>query len=378
MQRLVPPTAIGLFMTVTSSAPASEPEFDPRAWVTPEDLNLAPEVLGQPLATPRQRALAMGVDVALLAVLNGFLNALLVIAMGLGSWLWLKWKRPDLFSRAGLGLRRKPGATAGATAEAITPGRPPRLAAWLLVAMFAVLGVMETVDELRAERKSAPAAQEQEDVEVQDAVEEALKPLTSASSASGVSGEEIAAATAAAAAAAAQAVAEPASAAASASEAERRAKKQSRRIRQLEAELERAKAPRSVALMEEYRYWRDKFGFLILPALYFTLLPALWPGQTVGKRLFGLRILELTGKRLTPLILFKRYGGYAAGMATGFAGFVQLIWDPNRQAIQDKTAHTVVIDTRRPARTFVALAEQAAPTVPTDPASALEAPKDRP
>ncbi|MCV2350753.1 RDD family protein [Paucibacter sp. Y2R2-4] len=360
-------------MTVTSSAPASEPEFDPRAWVTPEDLNLAPEVLGQPLATPRQRALAMGVDVALLAVLNGFLNALLVIAMGLGSWLWLKWKRPDLFSRAGLGLRRKLGATAGPSSEAITPGRPPRLAAWLLVAMFGVLGVMEMVDELRTGHKTAPAVEEQE--EADEAVEEALKPLTNASSASGVSPEEAASATANAVAAIAQAVAEPASGAASASEVERRAKKQSRRIRQLEAELERAKAPRSLALMEEYRYWRDKFGFLILPALYFTLLPALWPGQTVGKRLFGLRILELTGKRLTPLILFKRYGGYAAGMATGFAGFLQLIWDPNRQAIQDKTAHTVVIDTRRPARTFVALADQAAPT---EPAPALEAPKDSP
>jgi len=286
----------------------------------------------------------MGVDVALLAVLNGLLNALLVIAMGLGSWLWLKWKRPDLFSRAGLGLRRK----AAPTAEAVTPGRPPRLAAWLLVAMFGVLGVMEMVDELRAEHKSATAVEEQE--EADEAVEEALKPLTSAGSASGVSPEEAASATAAAVAAVAQAVAEPASAAASASDAERRAKKQSRRIRQLEAELERAKAPRSLALMEEYRYWRDKFGFLILPALYFTLLPALWPGQTLGKRLLGLRVLELTGKRLTPLILFKRYGGYAAGMATGFAGFLQLIWDPNRQAIQDKTAHTVVIDTRRPAK----------------------------
>jgi uncharacterized RDD family membrane protein YckC len=349
---------------MTPSAPASEPEFDPRAWVTPEDLNLAPELLGQPLATPRQRALAMGVDVALLALLNGLLNALLVIAMGLGSWLWLKWKRPDLFSRAGLGLRR----TAGATAEAVTPGRPPRLAAWLLVAMFGVLGVMEMVDELRAERKSATAVEAQE--EAAEAVEEALKPLTSASSAlsaSGVSGEEIAAATAAAAAAAAQAVAEPASAAASASEAERHAKKQSRRIRQLEAELARAKAPRSLALMEEYRYWRDKFGFLILPALYFTLLPALWPGQTVGKRVFGLRILELTGKRLTPLILFKRYGGYAAGMATGFAGFVQLIWDPNRQAIQDKTAHTVVIDTRRPARALALAADKKEVTASTEP-----------
>ena len=49
-------------------------------------------------------------------------------------------------------------------------------------------------------------------------------------------------------------------------------------------------------------------------------------------------------------ILFKRFGGYAAGFFTGGSGFVQLIWDSNRQAIQDKTAHTVVIDLRQPRR----------------------------
>ena len=33
-------------------------------------------------------------------------------------------------------------------------------------------------------------------------------------------------------------------------------------------------------------------------------------------------------------------------MATGGLGFLQILWDPNRQAIQDKTAHTVVVDLR--------------------------------
>jgi hypothetical protein len=42
----------------------------------------------------------------------------------------------------------------------------------------------------------------------------------------------------------------------------------------------------------------------------------------------------------------KRYGGYAAGMATGGLGFTQMLWDPNRQGIQDKAAHTVVLDLR--------------------------------
>jgi hypothetical protein len=37
-------------------------------------------------------------------------------------------------------------------------------------------------------------------------------------------------------------------------------------------------------------------------------------------------------------------------MATGMIGFVQVLWDDNRQAIQDKIAHTVVIDLRQPRR----------------------------
>ncbi|MCW8832829.1 MAG: RDD family protein, partial [Colwellia sp.] len=52
----------------------------------------------------------------------------------------------------------------------------------------------------------------------------------------------------------------------------------------------------------------------------------------------------------TPLSLwdsFGRYGGYGAGLATGLLGFIQIYWDPNRQAIHDKISATVVIDLRQ-------------------------------
>ncbi len=61
-------------------------------------------------------------------------------------------------------------------------------------------------------------------------------------------------------------------------------------------------------------------------------------------------MVELTGKPLTLMTCVKRYGGYAAGIATGMMGFVQIFWDANRQTLQDKTAHTVVINTRDPRR----------------------------
>jgi hypothetical protein len=85
------------------------------------------------------------------------------------------------------------------------------------------------------------------------------------------------------------------------------------------------------------------FGWGIV---YFSLLPALWPGRTVGKALLRLRIVELSGRPLTPLRALKRYGGYAAGIATGGLGFAQALWDPNRQCLHDKAAHTVVLDLR--------------------------------
>jgi RDD family len=89
--------------------------------------------------------------------------------------------------------------------------------------------------------------------------------------------------------------------------------------------------------------WGASFGWGIV---YFSLLPAWWQGRTLGKRLLGLRIVELTGKPITPLRGLKRYGGYAAGMATGGLGFLQMLWEPNGQGLQDKAAHTVVLDER--------------------------------
>jgi RDD family len=120
------------------------------------------------------------------------------------------------------------------------------------------------------------------------------------------------------------------------------------RVARLQAEVDRLRG------QLEHRGLRDhvnealddiglSFGWGIV---YFSLLPAWWRGQTVGKWLFRLRVVELTGKPITPLRALKRYGGYAAGLATGGLGFVHMLWEPNRQALHDKAAHTVVIDER--------------------------------
>ncbi|WDE08295.1 RDD family protein [Thalassomonas viridans] len=82
-------------------------------------------------------------------------------------------------------------------------------------------------------------------------------------------------------------------------------------------------------------------------ALYFTYFTAMWGGQTPGKKLFGLKVLQLDGTPLSLWDSFGRYGGYGAGIATGLLGFLQIFWDANRQAIHDKISATVVIDVHK-------------------------------
>lgn len=79
-------------------------------------------------------------------------------------------------------------------------------------------------------------------------------------------------------------------------------------------------------------------------AFYFTVFTAKFDGQTLGKKLLGIRVIQLDGAKISLWGAFGRYGGYAAGFTTGLLGFIQIFWDANRQGIQDKISSTVVID----------------------------------
>lgn len=92
--------------------------------------------------------------------------------------------------------------------------------------------------------------------------------------------------------------------------------------------------------------WEQLGSAIGLWSLYFTVLLTVWRGQTVGKRLLGLRVLRLDGLPINWWSAFERAGGYIAGLATGLLGFAQVFWDPNRQCIHDKIVGTVVIDAR--------------------------------
>lgn len=83
-------------------------------------------------------------------------------------------------------------------------------------------------------------------------------------------------------------------------------------------------------------------------ALYFSVFTAWANGQTIGKKMCGIRVVKLDGNIPNLWESFGRYGGYGAGFATGLLGFLQLYWDPNRQAIQDKISETLVLRIQKP------------------------------
>ncbi|HEV8692027.1 MAG TPA: RDD family protein [Ideonella sp.] len=286
---------------------------DAGRWVTPEELNVAPGLLGMPLARPARRLLAMGVDLGAIGLVSSFSNFWLLAAFCLA-----------LAERA---RARRRGAS---TARTVVAG--------LLVAWMAYAGVQEAIEAPREDRGTPSGLTDEEAEDAMDqvagaAVAALLAPPPPAASAPAL-------------AASAGAAPDPAATIAALTARVSALQRQLRREHQAAEEAERA------------QHWRERLRRLGLDfgigygwaLVYFTLLPTWWKGQTLGKRLFGLRVREITGKPTTPVLNFKRFGGYLAGMATGGLGFLQLLWDANRQGLQDKAAHTVVVDERAPCR----------------------------
>lgn len=125
--------------------------------------------------------------------------------------------------------------------------------------------------------------------------------------------------------------------------AEARSRELASSVESLTAELRAARSRRGRVTAFLSRTASDLglgFGW---SGLYFTALTVLMRGQTPGKRLFRLRVIRLDGRPIGWWAAFARFGGYSASLATGLLGFAQLLWDRNRQTLQDKLADTVVV-----------------------------------
>jgi hypothetical protein len=84
-----------------------------------------------------------------------------------------------------------------------------------------------------------------------------------------------------------------------------------------------------------------------VPALYFTLAHRGRRGATLGKRLLGIAVRRLDGRRLRLLESLERFGGYFGIPGTIGIGLVELWRDPLRQLGHDRGAGTVVILSRK-------------------------------
>lgn len=267
-------------------------KFNTSGWVRPEKFNVTPDLLGMPLARPSKRAMAIGLDAAAIALLSSFGSLWLVAGIAIaGLQLW-KIRAQSWTKKIWIVL------------------------ILLLLALISGQKALEFYDNFNAPAAPVKVKTESDKKDLEEN-EESASAEVSASEITAIDKEAA----------------------------------NIKRIAKLEKELKLARLPKTLQWREELKSWGssigEKFGWAFM---YFTFLPYWWKGQTIGKKVFGLRVVELTGRPLTIMNCLGRYGGYAAGMATGMIGFVQVLWDVNRQAIQDKIAHTVVIDLRQPRR----------------------------
>ncbi|GAA3577991.1 hypothetical protein GCM10022419_069190 [Nonomuraea rosea] len=82
--------------------------------------------------------------------------------------------------------------------------------------------------------------------------------------------------------------------------------------------------------------------------LYFWLLHAFWNGQTLGKKLFGMRVVQDSGGRIGVGQAAVRQAVASALEWLCCVGLLLdlgwILFDPRKQALHDKAARTVVVN----------------------------------
>lgn len=120
-----------------------------------------------------------------------------------------------------------------------------------------------------------------------------------------------------------------------------------RQVDALKAEL-RAMQAASASWLYQARGFAGALGVTFgWSGVYFTLCAGAFAGRTPGKLLVRIRAVKTNGAPFTFFDAFVRHGGYVAGVAMGLTGFLKLLWDPNRQAVEDRIAGTVVLNDPR-------------------------------
>jgi len=85
-------------------------------------------------------------------------------------------------------------------------------------------------------------------------------------------------------------------------------------------------------------------GFV--PIIYFTLITYISNGQSIGKKIAGIRIISIYHHRIGLWPCIERSLGYVASTLELMIGFYQVFWNPNRMTLHDRIAETIVIKSR--------------------------------
>ncbi len=84
-------------------------------------------------------------------------------------------------------------------------------------------------------------------------------------------------------------------------------------------------------------------GLLCAIGMIYLLVFQIVVGRTVGMRVLRLKIIDVYGDRPSPARCVARSGGYLAGVATLFLGFLWIGFDSEKRGLQDWIAGTYVI-----------------------------------
>ena len=90
-------------------------------------------------------------------------------------------------------------------------------------------------------------------------------------------------------------------------------------------------------------YWSLIFSNWILNIMYYAGLESSSKQATLGKMVLGIKVINKSGERLSPLNAIGRYLGKILSALILLIGFIMAGFDRKKQALHDKLAETYVV-----------------------------------
>jgi len=95
---------------------------------------------------------------------------------------------------------------------------------------------------------------------------------------------------------------------------------------------------------EKISVFKTFLGFV--PIIYFGFITYFTNGQSIGKKIVGIKIISIYHHRIGLWHCIERSLGYVASTLELGIGFYQVFWNPNRMTLHDRIAETIVIKSR--------------------------------